>query len=181
MTAVLPHYKAGPANYQVFGLVYGGQWVMAHSVTPGTTDLTVTLAVATAAQTVDYVLGVAGNDAAPIAVQTGAANSYGQPLIDISVLTDYVSVYYGGVDIFCWYSAACYVGQPVMVSNVAANAGTVIPWLAQAGAFAQYGGDAAAIVGRCTHPGGISAGMLTQQIGGQGSATYFLGRCRVTI
>ena len=181
MAGAIPHYKVGPSNYQVNSLIYGGQWVMPHSITPGTTDLTVTLAVATAAQTIGYALGVAGNDAAPIAVQTGAANAYGQPLIDISVLTDYVSVYYGGVDIFCWYSAACYVGQPVMVTNVAANAGTVIPWAGQGASFGQYAGDASAIVGRCTHPGGVSAAMLTQQIGGQGSATYFFGRCRVSI
>ena len=37
----------------------------------------------------------------------------------------------------------------------------------------------ATIVGRCTHPGGVSAAMLTQQIGGTGSAYYFLGRARV--
>jgi hypothetical protein len=34
-------------------------------------------------------------------------------------------------------------------------------------------------VARCTHPGGVSSAMLTQQIGGTGAASYFLGRCRV--
>lgn len=168
MPGAIPHYKAGPSNFQVFGLIYGGQWVMAHSITPGTTDLTVTLAT----PSVNYALGVAGSDAAPIGVQTGAANAYGQPLIDISVLTDYVSVYYGGVDIFTWYSGAAYVGQPLMISAVGGNAGTVIQYTA---------GTADQIVARCTHPGGVSAGMLTQQIGGQGAASYFFGRCRIEI
>jgi hypothetical protein len=168
MAGALPHYKVGPSNYQVNNLIYGGQWVMAHSITPGTSDLTVTLAT----PSVNYALGVAGNDAAPISIQTGAANTYGQPLIDISVLTDYVSVYYGGVDIFCWYSGAAYVGQPLMISAVGGNAGTVIAYAA---------GTADIIVARCTHPGGVSAGMLTQQIGGQGGATYFFGRCRIEI
>lgn len=168
MSAVLPHYKMGPANYQVATLIYGGQWVMAHSITPGTTDLTVTLAT----PSVNYALGVAGGDAAPIATQTGAANAYGEPLIDLSVLSDYTSVYYGGVDIWCWYSGAAYVGQPLMISATGGNAGTVVAYSA---------GTADLIVARCTHPGGVSAGMLTQQIGGQGSAAYFLGRCRITI
>ena len=168
MAGAVPHYKAGPSNYQVNTLIYGGQWVMAHSITPGTTDLTVTLAT----PSVNYALGVAGSDAAPIALQTGAANTYGQPLIDISVLTDYVSVYYGGIDIFCWYSGAAYVGQPLMISATGANAGTVVAYAA---------GTADLIVAKCTHPGGVSAAMLTQQIGGQGSAVYFFGRCRVTI
>ena len=49
-----------------------------------------------AATGVPNVLGVAGADANVISTQTGAANAYGQPLIDISVLTDYVPVYSGG-------------------------------------------------------------------------------------
>jgi hypothetical protein len=168
MAGALPHYKVGPSNYQVFSLIYGGQWVMAHNITPGTTDLTVTLAT----PSVNYALGVAGSDAAPISVQSGAANTYGQPLIDISVLTDYVAVYYGGVDIFTWYSGAAYVGQPLMIDSAGGNAGCVKAYAA---------GTADIIVGRCTHPGGVSAAMLTQQIGGQGGATYFFGRCRVEI
>lgn len=167
MPGATPHYKVGPSNYQVFTLIYGGQWVMAHSTTPGTTDLTVTLAT----PTISNALGVAGSDAAPIAVQTGAANAYGMPLIDMSGLTDYVSVYYGGVDIFTWYDGAVGVGQPLMISPTPANAGCVRLWA----------GTAENIVARCTHPGGVSAGMLTQQIGGQGAASYFFGRCRVEI
>lgn len=163
MSAVLPHYKQGPANYQVSTLIYGGQLVENTTQTAGTTDLTVK--VAGAAST--HVLGVAGKDANVIATQTGAANTYGQPLIDVSVLDDYVPVYNGGVDIWVWYSAACTPG----VKLLAAATGTVGP----AGA----GPAADQVVGICTHPGGVSAGMLAQQIGGQGAATFFLGRARI--
>src|ERR1039458_298790 len=51
----------------------------------GTTDLTIKLALSASVN----VLGVAGADANVISTQTGAANAYGAPLIDISVLGDY--------------------------------------------------------------------------------------------
>lgn len=165
MTAVLPHYKlGGPANYQVATLIYGGQFVMANNATPGTTDLTVK--VATSAATT--VLGVAGTDANVVTTQTGAANSYGQPLIDISVLTDYAAVYYGGWDIWVWYVGQASAGQKLLIG-------------ATGGAVTGAGAGPAAdqVVGVCTQPGGVSSAMLTQQIGGQGSAVYFLGRARV--
>jgi len=166
MSAVLPHYKMGPANFQASVLIYGGMVVEYNAVANPTTDLTVK----PAASASKFVLGVAGNDAAPIATQTGAANTYGQPIIDISVLPDYLSVYYGHTDIWTWYSGAVPQGQLVIVG---ATAGTVIT-----------GGVAPAtdqIVGKCTHPGGVAAAMLTQQIGGQGAATFFLGRVRLTV
>jgi hypothetical protein len=163
MSAVLPHYMKGPANYQVATLIYGGQLVMPNTLTAGTTDLTVKLATAA---TVNC-LGVAGADAAPVSAQTSGPNAYGQPLIDISVLQDYVPVYYGMVDIYVWYSAACQPGQKL----IAAANGTVGP--------ASAGPAADQVVGLCTHPGGVSAGMLTQSIGGQGSAAFFLGRARI--
>jgi hypothetical protein len=181
MSAVVPHYKMGPANYQAATLIYGGQWVMPNNVTPGTTDLTVKLAVAAAGQTIDNALGVAGNDANVIATQTGAANAYGEPLIDLSVLTDYVSVYYGHVDIRCWYSGQVAPSGLVQVTGVTANAGTVIAYADQGGTFAVNAGVASAIVGRCTEPGGVASAQLTQQIGGQGAASYYLGRVRVMI
>jgi hypothetical protein len=165
MTAVLPHYKpGGPASLQVAGLVYGGQFVMANNVTPGTTDLSVK--VATSAATT--VLGVAAADANVITTQTGAANSYGQPLIDISVLTDYAAVYYGGWDIWCWFVGQAAFGQKLIIG-------------ATGGAVTGAGAGPAAdqVVGTCSMPGGVSSAMLTQQIGGQGSAVYFLGRARV--
>lgn len=165
MSAVLPHYKQGPANYQVAGLIYGGQLVANNNQTAGSTDLTVR--VATSATDLAAVLGVSGKDANVIATQTGAANTYGQPQIDISVLDDYVPVYYGGVDIWCWYSAATNPGALVMLSNT----------LGCLGPFS--GTTYSQILGRCTHPGGVAAGQLTQQIGGQGAATFFLGRARI--
>jgi len=163
MSAVLPHYKQGPANYQASTLIYGGQLVQPTTITAGTTDLTVKVGLASSV----VILGVAGNDANVIAAQTGAPNTYGQPLIDISVLTDYVSVYYGGVDIWVWYSGAVNQGTKLL----AGATGTVVT----AGA----GPAADQVVGICTHPGGVSAGMLTQQIGGQGAASFFLGRARI--
>jgi hypothetical protein len=164
MTAVLPHYTRGPANYQVSTLIYGGQFVMPTTATAGTTDLTVK--VATSAATT--VIGVAGTDANVITTQTGAANAYGQPLIDISVLTDYAAVYSGGWDIWVWYVGQATAGQRLIIG-------------ATGGAVTGAGAGPAAdqVVGVCTNPGGVSSAMLTQQIGGQGSAVYFLGRARV--
>lgn len=163
MTAVLPHYRTGPENKQAATLIYGGQLVMPNTLTAGTTDLTVKLATASSVN----VLGVAGTDANVISTQTGAANSYGQPLIDISVLGDYVSVYFGGVDIWVWYSGAVIEGTLLL----AGATGTVVT--------AGTGPAADQVVGKCTHPGGVSSAMLTQQIGGQGAATFFLGRARI--
>jgi hypothetical protein len=119
MTAVLPHYKQGPANYQVSALIFGGQLVENTTQTAGTTDLTVKPAVASSV----HCLGVAGKDANVLTTQTGAPNTYGQPQIDISVLDDYTAVYYGGVDIWVWYSAACTPGIKLLCT---AN-GTVGP------------------------------------------------------
>lgn len=163
MSAVLPHYKQGPQNFQVSTLIYGGQLVMPTTLTAGTTDLTVKVATAAAVT----VLGVAGIDANVITAQSGAPNTYGQPQIDISVLPDYASVYFGGVDIWVWYSGAVVPGTLL----IAGATGTVVT----AGA----GPAADQVVGKCSHPGGVSAGMLTQQIGGSGAASFFLGRARI--
>lgn len=162
MTAVEPHYRAGPANFQVSTLIFGGQLVENTTQTAGTTDLTVKPAVAGS----KACLGVASKDANVLAAQAGAPNTYGQPLIDISVLDDFTSVYYGGVDIWCWYAGAC---APGVLLVTGAN-GTVLT--VGAGTFDQ-------VIGRCTHPGGVAAGMLTQQIGGLGASSFFLGRIRI--
>lgn len=185
MTAVLPHYKTGPANYQAAALIFGGQFVTLNTLTPGTTDLTVKPSVGGTTSAGDAnVLGVAGTDANVIAAQTGAANAYGQPQIDISVLGDYVSVYYGSVDIWVWYGGQAAPGELLVVgAAVGANCnGTVMgagqtPKNASATITAAYNN----VVARCTHPGGVSSAMLTQQIGGTGSAVYFLGRARLTV
>jgi hypothetical protein len=185
MTAVLPHYTRGPWNKQVAGLVYGGQFVEPNTQTPGTTDLTVKVSVGgTAAAGAIYVMGLAGTDANVITTQTGAANSYGEPLIDISVLTDYVSVYAGGWDIWAWYGGPSTEGEELVVG---ASTGITVAGTVCGTAHSPYNGAGAItpaynnIVARCTNPGGVSAAMLTQQIGGQGAATYYLGRVRLGI
>ena len=165
--AVLPHYNRGPANYQAATLIYSGQFVMPNTATAGTTDLSVKIATSAATT----VLGVAGKDANVIATQTGAVNSYGQPQIDISVLDDYVSVYGGGgFDIWVWYVGQAGPGQKLIIGS-------------SGGAVTGAGAGPAAdqVVGICSHPGGVSSAMLTQQIGGTGSAAYFLGRARLTV
>lgn len=190
MSASLPHYKAGPASYQAAGLIFGGQFVVPNTLTAGTTDLTVAVApgsITAAATGVTNVLGVALVDANVISTQTGAANAYGEPLIDLSVLGDYCSVAYGGIDTWVWYAGPAKPGEVLVVgsgTNGGASAGAVTG--AGTGATAYFGGSSTTItagpgniVARCTHPGGVSAGMLTQQIGGTGSAIYFLGRARV--
>ena len=162
MAAVTPHYRAGPANYQVSALVFGGQLVENTTQAPGTTDLTVKPAVAGS----KAVLGVAGKDANVLTAQTGTVNTYGATGIDISVLDDFTSVYYGGVDIWVWYAGAVAPGALL----VAGANGTVLT--VGAGTFDQ-------VIGRCTHPGGVAAGQLVQQIGGLGATSFFLGRARI--
>ena len=179
MGAVLPHYSKGVASRQVAALIFGGQWVMPNSQVYGDPDLTVNVATTALAK---YTLGVAGTDGNVMVTQTGAPNTYGEPAIDISVLPDYVPVYQWGVDIWCWYgpSVNVYEGQ---LLTIVSNYGTVGPWSEQGASYAQAAGDAALVVGRCTHPGGVAAAMCVNQIGGGygggGGATYFLGRARV--
>jgi hypothetical protein len=155
MSAILPRFKQGPTNYQVSTLIFGGQLVEPTTVTAGTTDLTVKPAGAASVNA----LGVAAADANVITAQTGAANTYGQPQIDISVLADYTA----------WYTNAAAANQGVKL--IAAANGTVTP----AGATP----DARTVVGVCTHPGGVTVAMCNQQIGGTGAATFFLGRMRI--
>jgi hypothetical protein len=163
MTAVLPRYKSGPSNLQVSTLIYGGQLVQPTTVTAGTTDLTVKVGLSASVN----IFGVAGNDANVVATQTGAPNTYGQPQIDISVLLDYVAVWYGGVDIPVWYSGAVNQGNKL----IAGATGTVVA--------AGVGPAADQVVGICTNPGGVAAGQLTQQIGGQGASSFYLGYARI--
>jgi hypothetical protein len=128
-------------------------------------------------------LGLAGGDANVIAAQTGAANAYGEPAIDLSVLGDYVAVWYGGTDIWGWYSNCnAYQGQLLTPNSVY---GTVGPWSPQTATYLVGTGDASTIVARCTMPGGVSTAMCTQQIGGGAgggaASTYYLGRLRVLV
>jgi hypothetical protein len=132
----LPHVKHGPDSYQVSAAVAGGQLVVAD----GSSATTVSVAGLNAKN----VLGVAGNDAAPIPNQADATdtNAGGAPLLDISVAPDYVSVYHGA-DMHVTYAANCTFGA---LLTVAAN-GQVTP--ASSATFDE-------IVGRCTQPGGVT-------------------------
>ena len=150
MSGSLPHYKLGPASYQVSALVTGGQLVVAD----GSNATTVSPAGAGAAN----VLGVAGNDAAPIPNQAGVTDTAagGAPLVDISVISDYTAVYSSGYDMHVTYAANATFGALLK----SAASGQVTPWVS--------GTDAAGlIVGRCTQPGGVV------------SATLAVGRMRV--
>lgn len=143
----LPHYRLGPDSYQVSALVAGGQLVVGD-----VSGTTVSVAGAAALN----VLGVAGNDAAPIVSQAGNTTSYGDSLVDISVLPDYVSVYHGA-DMHVTYAANAAFGQ---LLKAAAN-GTVTPWVSGTDTLP------ATIVGRCTQPGGVV------------QATNAVGRARI--
>jgi hypothetical protein len=184
MTAVLPHYTRGPANKQVAVLVFGGQFVMMNTQAYGTTDLTVKLATNATPAAAALSIGVAGADGNVLATQTGAPNTYGQPQIDISVLPDYIPVYPTGWDIPVWFGPSVNVYEGQLLALASAY-GTVGPWSQQGGAYAQAAGDPGLIVGRCMVPGGVSAAMCTQQIGGGAgggaASTYYLGRARILV
>jgi hypothetical protein len=165
MSASLPHYKMGPASLQVATLIFGGQLVQANTAAFGGTDYTVKPALSASTT----VLGVAGNDANVLTAQTGSPNTYGEPLIDMSVLTDYCAVYAGGYDIWAWYAGQATQGQKLGIHS--SNVGAVV------GLSAAPAADQ--VVGVCTHPGGVANAMLTQAIGGLGSATFFFGRMRI--
>jgi hypothetical protein len=151
MSGSLPHYKLGPASYQVSALVTGGQLVTADA-SPATT-------VSVAGAGAILVVGVAGNDAAPIPNQAGSTDTAagGAPLVDISVLSDYTSVYSSGYDMHVTYAANCTFGT---LLKAAAN-GTVTPWVSGTDT------NAALIVGRCTQPGGVT------------TSTNAVGRARI--
>lgn len=147
MPGSLPHYRLGPDSYQVSAAVAGGLLVAAD----GSSATTVSVAGAGS----KLVLGVAGNDAAPIPNQAGATDAAagGAPLLDIAVASDYTSVYHG-CDMHVTYAANCAFGTLLM----AAALGTVTPYVA---------GTADEIIGRCTQPGGVV------------QATNAVGRARI--
>lgn len=139
MSGNLPHYKSGPASYQVSALVNGGMLVAA--------DASPAMTVSAAGAGSLFVIGVAGVDAAPIPNQAGATDTAagGAPLVDISVLPDYVSVFGVGYDMHVTYAANCTFGTLLK----AAASGQVTPWVSGTDT------NPATIVGRCTQPGGV--------------------------
>jgi len=139
MSGALPHYRTGSDSYQVSAAVAGGQLVVAD----GSAALTVSPAGAAAIN----VLGVAGNDAAPIPNQAGNTDSLagGAPLLDISVVPDNVAVHHN-VDMHVTYAANATFGQLLK----AAASGAVTPWVSGTDT------NPATIVGRCTQPGGVT-------------------------
>jgi hypothetical protein len=139
VSGFLPHYRLGPDSYQVSATVYGGTLVVADGSSAST--------VSTAGANAINVLGVAGNDASPIVSQAGNTTSYGDPLVDISALSDYTAVWHGS-DGPVTYAAAATFGQLLK----AAASGQVTPWVSGTDT------NAATIVGRCTQPGGVAAG-----------------------
>jgi|SRR5216684_4462469 len=143
MPGVLPVLRQGPATYQVFSAVTGGQVVVPHEAAGVFTDQTIIPNVTVNAINV---LGVAANDAAPYVDQTGL-----NPVV-ISQQPDRVAVYYG-VDITVAYAAACDFG--ICVSASAASG--VQAYVRQGAAYSQFVGDPVYIIGRCSEPGGVAA------------------------
>jgi hypothetical protein len=95
-----------------------------------------------------------------------------------------VSVYAGGWDIWAWYGGAAIEGEELVVgAAIGANCLGCAMGISQTpkNAIATITNTTTNVVGRCTNPGGVSSAMLTQQIGGQGAAVYFLGRLRLGI
>lgn len=156
MSGVVPFLKGlGPATYPVgapatagAATVKGGQLV----AVDGTDATKVNVADGSTP-----VLGVALYDAAPIPDQSGDQTGYGQPIIDISVPPGYVAVAYGGVDIPVTYANTAALGDLLK----AAAGGQVTPYVSGTDT------DATLIVGRCTQPGGVTAGAV--------------GRARITV
>lgn len=139
MSGVNPRYVGGPRSYKVHEAIKGGQVVQAR------TDGTVEKA-ATGSATV---LGVALNDAQPVADQSGATTSYGMPVIDASVPQDYVTVAYSGTTVPVTYSAAATFGARLAVG---ATAGQVAPAAATP--------DARTVIGVCDEVAGVAAGAV---------------------
>lgn len=166
MSGALPHYKFGPASYTAAGLILGGQLV-----TPATSGslsgVGVIVQPTASAGTALTVLGVAGADANTGQYPEGVASfptgwpgdggsgtdnqpgvEYPDALLDVSIL-GYTIPVYNNVDIVVNYDSAGTVnfGQLLMASTSVAGAVTAFT-----------GAVYSAIVGRCSQPGGVTAG-----------------------
>lgn len=149
MAGALPHYRQGPASYQVAGLILGGQLVMPNGASPDPT-----VKVAAAAQQTTC-LGVAGNDAnntnpegtpsLPVGWPGDGSITTQDQMLESSALLNTVSVY-NNVDINVNYDSAVAFGALLQTST--STAGSVTVW---------SGTNPQAIIGRCTQPGGVTA------------------------
>lgn len=134
MPGVVPKFVDGPITYKVKATVRGGRLVEAS--TPDVDGGVVQEAGAASVK----VLGVATKDARK-PVDPESADTFGNPIIDVTQITDQVAV---GVGVYpVVYSANAAFGDRL----VATAAGTVAP----AGAAP----DARTIVGQCREPLGV--------------------------
>lgn len=160
MAGALPHIKQGPASYTAAGLILGGQLV--RPAISGDTPPAGLAGVGVVANTnavAQNIVGVAASDAntgqfpegTPSLPGTwpGDGNNANQDqLLDSSILGYTVAVY-NNVDINVNYSVSALFGK-LLVADATAG---VKP-------FTDGTDDPAAIVGRCTQPGGVTAGSV---------------------
>lgn len=138
MSGVVPAFVRGPITYEVTEAVLGGQIVEARAASK--------IGVGAAGSTV--VLGVALGDAKPQTDHSADVNTDGFPVLDISLIDQYVAV--GGRGEF--YREVKYTAITAFGKAVKAGAtGQVSPWVS--------GTDAAdLIIGYCAEPAGATAG-----------------------
>lgn len=141
MAGVLPTHERGPMTYQVSAAIAGGQLVVKSGANAST--------IAVAGAAAPNILGVCGDDAAP--VPAGTPPSYGSGALatplNVAALWPWVRVY-RNCEMRVVYSANADFGD---LLQSAAN-GQVAPLGA---------GAPNLIVGRCTEPGGVTGGAGT--------------------
>lgn len=135
MPGVVPKFVGGPITYKVKGTVHGGRLVEGQvpDVDGGI--------IAEAAAGSTKVLGVATKDARK-AVAPTSADAFGNPVTDLTQVTDEVAVGKGGVYPVTYAANAAFGDKLIAAAN-----GTVTP----AGATP----DARTIVGECREPLGV--------------------------
>jgi hypothetical protein len=135
MPGVVPKWVGGPITFKVKGTVRGGRLVEGAAA-----DVDGGIIIEAGAASAK-VLGVATKDARK-PVSPNSVDTFGNPIVDTTMITDEVAVGKGGVYPLT-YTANAAFGDPL----VATAAGTVAP----AGATP----DARTIVGRCMEPLGV--------------------------
>lgn len=136
MSGIVPTFVRGPLTYEVTEAIAGGQLVEARAASK--------VGVAAAGSTV--VLGVAMGDAKPVTDHSSDVNFDGFPLLDTSIVDQYVAVGGRGEFYRLTYQGATGFGKAVKVGT----SGHPTPWVS--------GTDAAdLIVGYCAEPAGVGA------------------------